>query len=212
MDRVEIIHRTEQRTSTWSGGTTTEIALYPTTAAYSRRDFLWRVSSATIEADESNFTLLPGFQRLIMILEGELELEHVGHHRVRLVPFEQDAFEGGWITHSRGTARDFNVMLAASCTGQIWSASVQRNATVAVPVARDRGIDAHMNTALMVYSVDGELNAEVVGSGSWRIETGDALLLTNVRHQMAKERVLVGNGGPARARTVVARISYPGSP
>ena len=39
--------------STWSGGKTIQIAISPEGAAYADRDFLWRVSSATVELDES---------------------------------------------------------------------------------------------------------------------------------------------------------------
>ena len=34
--------------SVWSGGTTTQIAIAPEGARYAERDFLWRVSSATV--------------------------------------------------------------------------------------------------------------------------------------------------------------------
>ena len=46
-------------TTSWSGGTTTQLTIAPAGAVYADRDFLWRVSSATVELDESDFTALP---------------------------------------------------------------------------------------------------------------------------------------------------------
>lgn len=37
--------------SRWSGGTTTQLAIFPPGASYADRDFLWRVSSAAVEDD-----------------------------------------------------------------------------------------------------------------------------------------------------------------
>lgn len=33
--------------TSWSGGETTQLAIYPEHASLSKRDFLWRISSAT---------------------------------------------------------------------------------------------------------------------------------------------------------------------
>ena len=41
----------DYRSSRWSGGTTTELAIAPAGADYGARDFLWRVSSATVELE-----------------------------------------------------------------------------------------------------------------------------------------------------------------
>ena len=42
-------------TTQWSGGATTQLAIAPKGAVYADRDFLWRLSSATVELDESDF-------------------------------------------------------------------------------------------------------------------------------------------------------------
>lgn len=96
--------------SQWSGGTTTQLAIYPSGAVYAERDFIWRVSTARVEAEESLFTSLPGVSRIIMVLEGRMLLEHEGRYAKDLGAFEQDAFMGDWVTRSRGRVTDFNVM------------------------------------------------------------------------------------------------------
>ncbi|MGE1102861.1 HutD/Ves family protein [Peribacillus simplex] len=116
---LKIIRKSEQITSLWSGGKTTQLAIYPEDGDYSNRDFNWRISTADVEVDESLFTHLPGIQRIIMILDGEMLLEHKGNHRVHLQPFEQDRFDGGWATRSIGRVTDFNLMLAEGCEGDL---------------------------------------------------------------------------------------------
>lgn len=116
---IKIIRKPEQLTNIWSGGTTTQLYIYPEDADYSKRNFMWRISSAKVDAEESEFTNLPGIWRLIMVLEGEMTLEHKGHHSVHLKPYEQDSFSGEWTTHSRGRVRDFNLMMAEGCRGYL---------------------------------------------------------------------------------------------
>ena len=68
----------DYRTSRWSGGETTELLIWPRDAVYGQRDFLFRVSSATVELNESTFTALPDYHRLIATLEGTITLCHDG--------------------------------------------------------------------------------------------------------------------------------------
>jgi environmental stress-induced protein Ves len=101
----------DYKTTEWSGGRTTQIAIAPEGADYARRDFLWRVSSATVELEESDFTALPDYRRLIATLEGEICLRHNGGAALRLPPLRVHAFDGADATHSTGRCRDFNLML-----------------------------------------------------------------------------------------------------
>ena len=81
--------------SNWSGGSTTELYLDPPQASYAQRNFGVRVSSATVECERSQFTALPGVERIILPLRGQLHLYYEGHGEKRLQP----------------KATDFNVML-----------------------------------------------------------------------------------------------------
>lgn len=98
-------------TSRWSGGETTELLIRPRGAVYGQRAFLCRVSSATVELEESAFTALPDYDRLIATLEGTITLTHDGGAPLVLAPYEVHAFDGGSETLSRGRCRDFNLML-----------------------------------------------------------------------------------------------------
>ena len=107
-----IIRKHELQTTRWSGGTTTQLAIYPPTAQYAERNFQWRISSAQVEDPLSTFTSLPGVARILMILDGKMSLHHKGHGDANLHPLEQSSFWGDWITTSKGVVTDFNLMLA----------------------------------------------------------------------------------------------------
>ncbi|MDO4812706.1 MAG: HutD family protein [Eubacteriales bacterium] len=98
-------------TTQWSGGTTTQLAIAPCGAVYAERNFLWRLSSATVDLDESDFTALPDYRRWISTLRGDMTLTHNGGEALTLHPYDVHEFDGGDDTHSWGKCKDFNLML-----------------------------------------------------------------------------------------------------
>lgn len=108
---MQIIQFEELKTNEWSGGTTTELFIFPKTSSYKKMDFDFRISTATIEIERSTFTKLPGVKRTLMVLNGTLELEHKGQHSTILEAYEKDNFSGDWETTSGGIAEDFNLMI-----------------------------------------------------------------------------------------------------
>jgi environmental stress-induced protein Ves len=116
---LKVIRKTEQLTSKWTGGTTTQLYIYPENSTYQDRNFLFRISTATIETGESVFTSLPGISRQIMILEGSLKIEHKGRYTKILQKFETDSFEGDWETTGFGKATDFNLMTTGKVRSSI---------------------------------------------------------------------------------------------
>ncbi len=116
---MRIIRKAKHKTTTWIGGTTTQLYIFPDGSDYQKRDFLFRISTATVEAEESTFTSLPGFRRKLMILEGSLLIKHKDHYEKRLNKFDQDEFEGGWETSAVGKVTDFNLMMAEGVRGDL---------------------------------------------------------------------------------------------
>jgi len=45
-----ILHSANFKTSNWSGGTTTQLFIYPPTAEYLQRNFIFRLSTASVKA------------------------------------------------------------------------------------------------------------------------------------------------------------------
>ncbi|GHS87159.1 hypothetical protein AGMMS49957_06540 [Synergistales bacterium] len=108
--------------SKWAGGVTRQIAIWPPEAEYAKRDFEWRLSSATVDLEESTFTSLPGFHRVLLILDGAVELTYKTPRATRhknLGAFDQDSFEGSWETTSVGRCVDFNLMFAPPCDASV---------------------------------------------------------------------------------------------
>lgn len=165
------IYTSDKRTTiSWASGTSTEIFIYPADGSFIERNFLFRISTATVEAEESTFTFFEGITRHLLILQGELELIHEGRYTKRLKPYEQDTFSGEWSTRSKGKVTDFNLMLKSGATGSLTHHSIMSGSPRAfVPDA-----DYHF-----VYLADG---SAVTSDGS-SVKKGDLI-------QIAKESVL----------------------
>lgn len=107
----KLLTRADYAASGWSGGTTTQLAIAPEGADYAGRNFLWRLSSATVELDHSTFTPLPDYNRFLSVLEGEIRLRVDGGAPAPLVPGQVIAFDGGVPVESWGQCVDFNLMV-----------------------------------------------------------------------------------------------------
>lgn len=108
--KIRIIEESDFSITDWSGGKTTEMFLYPEGSSYQEKNFLFRISSATVDAEESVFTRLDGIHRQIVLLNGSMVLQHEQGVPVTLYPYVPHSFEGSWKTVSRGRAQDFNLM------------------------------------------------------------------------------------------------------
>jgi len=108
---MKIILKSELTTANWAHGTTTQLFIFPSSATYKDLNFDYRISTATVESEKTKFSNLKGVKRTLMVLEGTLELEHIGHHSTILNPLETDTFMGDWETNSGGKVTDFNVMI-----------------------------------------------------------------------------------------------------
>ena len=107
----KLLNKADYVTTSWSGGTTTQLAIAPEGAVYAGRDFLWRLSSATVELPHSDFTPLPGYDRFLSVLEGEIRLKIGGDEPFPLAPGRAAAFDGGVPVESWGKCVDFNLMV-----------------------------------------------------------------------------------------------------
>lgn len=117
--KFNVLKKADFKITNWSGGDTTELYIYPEDSKYQNRDFLFRLSSATVNLEKSTFTKLDGVSRKLMLLSGEMELVHKDKYNKKLNPFEQDSFMGDWDTESYGKARDFNLMTRINCAGKL---------------------------------------------------------------------------------------------
>jgi uncharacterized protein len=118
------------KTRSWSGGTTTELFIFPLAADYQQRDFQFRLSTANVETEKSDFTLLSGISRKLMVLAGKITLSHEGHYSRQLDKFDVDDFEGDWKTSSSGKCTDFNLMTTGKTSGELSAVIIEKDQSV----------------------------------------------------------------------------------
>ena len=109
--KIECYIKDNFKTSTWSGGETTELLILPDESTYKERNFVLRLSSATIESSTSEFTILTGIKRFITPITNPFLLESDIKKTFLLKPFEIYEFSGDEKTCSYGMSQDFNLML-----------------------------------------------------------------------------------------------------
>ena len=105
-----IIKKSNWTVTEWSGGTTSQLFIHPIGSNFKTGDYKLRISIATVEVESSIFTPLKDVNRTLLVLDGQLKLNHEDHHSSSLAQFDQDSFSGNWKTDSIGKVRDFNVM------------------------------------------------------------------------------------------------------
>ena len=115
-----VIHPLDtSKTIAWASGTSTELFIHPADGNFQKREFIFRISTATVEAEETNFSDFTGLTRILMILRGKLTLIHEGRYTKELNEFDQDTFDGSWQTRSKGKVQDFNLMFNDTCKGEV---------------------------------------------------------------------------------------------
>ena len=109
--KIEYYTKDNFNTSSWKGGKTTELLILPEGASYKERNFIVRLSSATIDSSSSEFTILTGIKRFITPITYPFLLESDIKKTFLLKPFEVYEFSGDEKTFSYGMSQDFNLML-----------------------------------------------------------------------------------------------------
>ncbi len=166
---IILVGRETYSTSSWSGGKTTELFIYPEDSRYGNLDFKFRISSASVEQEESSFTKLLGVDRFISPLDKSLRLTHDNKSFVELQPFEIYEFSGRAETRSFGKAKDFNLMLANGARGSLESLLVQKEHILAEAEAKKETFDC-------LYSWDSQLEV-YVDKKSYLLNPSDLLVI-----------------------------------
>ena len=185
---IEIIRKNQHKTSKWSGGTTTELYIYPVDSLYSHRNFKWRLSSAKVEVECSTFTSLPGVSRVIMIIEGQLLLEHEGHHSVMLSALQQDSFSGEWTTRSVGKVTDFNLMLAKGYKGRLGCIYFNKGESKDILLCNNVNYAEKISGITEAfYIVKGDIEIDTGVKGKISLIKGDLALVTRTDQEITSE-------------------------
>lgn len=180
MIQIKIIKKDKLSSSKWSGGTTTQLYIYPENELYENRNFIFRISSAKVDLEESTFTKLPNIKRRIMILDGRLKLIHENHHSITLEKFQQDTFYGDWNTKSYGKVIDFNLMLNENADGIIEYINLENEKII--NVYKD---DKYNNTTEVFYCVRGKINISI-NNERGQLKAGDVAIIKDIHNLKIK--------------------------
>ncbi len=154
---IHVYRESEFHSVEWSGGKTTEMYISPHFSSYEKRNFAVRISTATVELEQSVFTQLTGIDRLLILLDGSITIQHNKGPVSVLKPFSPHKFRGEERTESRGLCRDFNVMVQReSC--RIVTCHVCQEESFHLPVQEDE--------CAFLYTVNGKYRIKTP-EGEW---------------------------------------------
>lgn len=173
----KLIKNSEHITSNWSGGTTTELCIYPVDSSYQDRNFMWRISSATVDLEISKFTLLPDYERIIMVLKGNLVLSHNDHQAITLNKFDQYEFDGGIDTESFGKVTDFNLMMRKGlCIGKVEIIQLEPKSTLTT-IFEELKQEQYNEGVDVYYNINGKVKLSINESSTIILEKKDILIV-----------------------------------
>jgi len=108
---IHLFPKKNTKATIWSGGLTYEYMIYPETANYSERNFVFRISSATIDKVPSEFTKFKGYHRYLVMLDNGLDIEvnkeKKSYEKYQIMEFNSD---DEVTSYTKGT--DFNWMVS----------------------------------------------------------------------------------------------------
>ena len=192
----------EFNTSKWSGGESTEFAIYPENAKYIDRDFVWRLSSASVDVEESTFTKLPDFDRILMVLEGEAVLAHGDERTVKLAALQQDRFSGDAKTKCFGKIKDYNLIMKKGCSGTMKFYEVQ---SAAQEIKKgDHG--EHTHASYGFYCIDGY--AVVSANGETHMVAAGKQLVLDLEEGEICDLSLMGEGNVIVTEVFFTRFAH----
>lgn len=167
----QIISSSSHTTTKWSGGTTTQLYIYPPKSSVEPRDFDFRISTAKVEAESSLFTKFLGYHRTLLILEGGIKLNHQSQHQKVLNKFDQDYFKGDWETSAKGQCVDFNVIAKPSITNITQALTILKREHISESILADW---------VVVYVFKGAITAQL-NNEEVTISKGELLVISEVK-------------------------------
>ena len=189
MTNVTLLRANDFQVSDWSGGKTKQLYLSPPTGHYGKRNFDYRLSTATVELAESQFSDLSGFHRILMSLDHTLYLHNASRQEETvLAPFTPYFFEGSDSITSRGTCTDFNLIYSDHYQGQMLAISDREE------LSQDEAIQ-------FIYALS-DLMVTGTGLPSLNLETGQ-LLIVEKDAQETELRIMFSSNQPTGAHLAI---------
>ena len=185
MTQIQHLTPKDYRDMPWKNGGGTTCELFRLPHPHRLEDFALRLSIATV-ASGGPFSIFPGIDRTLMLLEGEgmaLQFSGEAAERVLDVPLQPIAFPGEAAVDCRllgGSLRDFNVMVARDW-GRAHTQIIEGDFSMA-----EAGKDAVMQLAYVragraqVGATQAQVHELLAWHGDMPIEGGGTLILITV--------------------------------
>ena len=164
-------------TTTWQGGTTTQLYIYPENTSYAERNFDFRISTAKVESETSQFTSLPNVHRKLLILDGSITINHENQYSKKLDKFDIDTFEGNWKTSAIGTCTDFNLMSTKNNNGSITAYQIEKNKELLISKNK-------LSKLMVLYVYTGEVNIEL-NKEIVKLQEGSVLVIEDLEENIS---------------------------
>ena len=185
MTHINLLRANDFQVSDWSGGKTKQLYLSPPTGHYGKREFDYRLSTATVELAESQFSDLSGFHRILMSLDHTLHLHNASRQEETvLAPFTPYFFEGSDSITSRGTCTDFNLIYSDHYQGQM--------------IAISDGQELSQDEAIQFIYALSDLMVTGTDLPSLNLETGQ-LLIVEKETQETELQIMFSSNQPTGA-------------
>lgn len=169
---IRLIKQEQFKISRWSGGDTKETAIFPAKCDYLERNFIWRLSSATVETEESSFTKLPDYDRILMVMDGSVVLAHGQERSAALERWQQDCFDGALKTKCFGKMTDYNLIYRKGCEASLRLLEVNNEAAKIEKKSKSEAQEASYG----IYCAEGYAIASVEGE-SKMVKQGQQLVI-----------------------------------
>lgn len=115
---MKITHLDDFQPLQWAGGKTWQLKILPEDTSLATRDFDYRLSTASIEAEHSRFTAFPGFERDLLVLTKPIIL-HIFGRAQPVQPGKVFHFYGSDMVESKGITQDLNLIKRAGLPGKL---------------------------------------------------------------------------------------------
>ena len=168
---IELITKDKYIVSNWSGGSTTQLYIFPFDSSLQERNFEFRISSAKVEVEESEFTSFIGYDRSLMVLNGELEIFHENQYSKKLKQFEVDSFSSDWTTTSKGKVTDFNLIVKRGFRGELNYLNLNEDEIIVKEFS-------NLPNRIGYFVISGELKIEI-NNLEYNVQKGELLMIEN---------------------------------
>ena len=161
--KINQLSASDTKITNWTQGETAEYYIYPDKCDYENNDFLFRLSSATIDNQPARFTVFIGYTRYLAMLNNKLDIS-INRNKTSHEKYEVIQFKSEDDTIAYATGKDFNLIIKED---------IKEHGVIV-----DNGFFSYDNSFVIAYAIE---KCEVfVGANSYLLEENDCLVIENI--------------------------------